>query len=176
MKQRIFCAIIVCVLSIILLSGCLSQQNVHVESSLPTPTRLEASTSPLQTPPSELSVQEIEPSPGKAVIYGRVEVTQSVLLGELFLAKAVPTSNPSVDLLELDEKKAPRASINRSTDEFVFIDIEPGKYGLIAWEPMNSFPVNDPETGSTLFVEVRANQIIDLGTLYIPGSVPLHLR
>jgi len=109
------------------------------------------------------------PTPGTDILRGRIEITSpTVLLGELFLAKAVSTSDPKVDLLELDEANSPRALLNRKTGDFIFLNVEPGKYGLIVWEPMNSAPVNDPSTGETLFIELPPNHIVDVGILYFP--------
>lgn len=110
----------------------------------------------------------ITPEPGKAILRGRVIVQPNFLLGELYLGKAVPTSDPRIELIELEEKASPRAIINRATGDFIFLNVNPGKYGLIAWEPMRSMPVNDPKTGSTLFITLHAGQIVDIGTLFIP--------
>jgi hypothetical protein len=92
----------------------------------------------------------------------------STVLGELYLAESVPTDKEGVALLELDERNSLRASINRGTGEFVFLDVTPGRYGLIAWEPQNSFPVEDPDTGETLFVELPADEVVDVGSLPVP--------
>jgi hypothetical protein len=146
---------------------------VSEESPLsePEPTVLE---SPIDSPtPTEyvpdLTAWDEDPAPGKAVIRGRIEKTgNEIVLGEIFLARAVPTSNPDVDLLELDEQTAPKAEIDRDILAFVFTDVEPGRYGLIVWEPMNSMPVDDPDTGETLFIDVESDEVVDLGTLYFP--------
>jgi len=125
--------------------------------------------SPIPTPEPGLPEWDAQPAPGTANLRGHIVVAdQTILLGELFLAKAVPTDKPEVSLLELDEKTAPRATINRATGEFVFVDIEPGKYGLIVWEPMSSAPVNDPKTGQTLYIELVADEATDIGTLNYP--------
>jgi hypothetical protein len=156
----------------LLAMGCSAKPTVTpetIDSPLPTPGKSVNANSPLPSPPPGLPDWDAEPASGKAVLRGRIEKTSpNILLGELFLAEAVPTSNPDIDLLQLDEERSPRASINRGTGEFIFRNIEPGKYGLIVWEPMNSTPVNDPATGHTFFIEIRADQVADVGTLYIP--------
>jgi hypothetical protein len=125
--------------------------------------------SPLVAPPSDPIDFEVKPAPGKAVFKGTIQLTTStVVLGELFLATAEPTSDPGIDVLGLDQESAPKASIDRSTGQFIYVDVEPGKYGLIVWEPLNSYPVADPETGKTLFVELLPDQVIDVGELSIP--------
>lgn len=176
-------------LAVLLLAGCggggetpeSTAPPPPTETSSPLPTPLPGGSSPIPTPPPgasspiqtpaapDLPDWDAEPAPGRAVLRGHIEVTQpTALLGELFLAAAVPTSDPEIDLLELDEDKSPKAEINRSTGEFIFRDVEPGKYGLIAWEPLNSRPLNDPATGATFMFELPADQITDVGTLYFP--------
>jgi hypothetical protein len=125
--------------------------------------------SPPASPSTELDMN-VKPSPGKAVLKGRIDRSQpsNVLLGEMFLGKAVPTSNPEVDLIELDEKTAPKALVRRDTGDFIFIDVEPGKYGLIVWQPTDSHLVDDPKTQQTLFVTLEPNQTQDVGTLRLP--------
>jgi len=138
-------------------------------SPLTTPSKASTSSnSPVQTPMAGLPNWDAKPASGKAILRGRVTVQSNFLLGELYLAKAVPTNNSNVDLIELDEKTAPRAAINRATGEFILMNVEPGKYGLVAWEPMNSIPINDPKTGHTLFVTLLADQVTDVGMLFVP--------
>ena len=112
---------------------------------------------------------DAQPAPGTANLRGRLVLAdQAILLGELFLAKAVPTDNPEVKLLELDEKTSPRATIDRATGDFLFLNVEPGEYGLIAWEPMSSAAVNDPKTGETFYVQLTPDEVTDTGTLSFP--------
>lgn len=109
------------------------------------------------------------PQVGKSIIKGKLRIeNSSILVGELYLANAVPTSNPEVFLLELDQEIAPKAVIDRETGRFIFLDIVEGIYGIIVWEPLNSFPIKDRYNGQTLFIDVRANKIIELGDIHIP--------
>jgi hypothetical protein len=137
------------------------------ESAAPTETVLE---SPIPTPAISAQDWEATPEAGKATLKGRIVITdQMYLLGELYLAAAVPTSNPEIYLLELDEQNSPRALLDRTTWNFLFQNVEPGKYGLIAWEPMQSAPLSDSETGETLYIDLAADQVLDIGTLFLPG-------
>lgn len=166
--------LLVVLLSTILLGvGCGNDQQAaptataSQETSTPGESVLE---SPIATPVVSPIEWDATPEAGKANLRGRILITEeTALLGELFLAAAVPTSEPDIFLLELDEKNSPRALIDRTTWEFIFLNIEPGKYGLIAWEPMQSAPLAEPETGNTLYVDLSADQVHDVGTLYFPN-------
>lgn len=121
------------------------------------------------SPATVLPLWNMTPENGKATLRGRIELRETnMLLGELYLAKAVPTSNSEIELLELDEAIAPRAVIDRDSLHFVFVNVVPGRYGLIAWEPMSSYAINDPDTGETLFIDIAPDQVIDMGVLYLP--------
>jgi hypothetical protein len=168
--QGLLLAIIL--LSTLVTAGCNGEgedaEGEATQSPLATPGGAAAS-SPVPTPGPGLADWDAQPAVGTANLRGRIEITEpTVLLGELFLARAMPTSNPDIDLLELSEKEAPRALIDRTTGEFLFVDVEPGKYGLIVWEPMRSAPINDPETKETLFIQLSADQVTDIGALYFP--------
>lgn len=124
--------------------------------------------SPIPTPVITQLDLDATPEPGKANLKGRIVITeQTSLLGELYLAAAVETSNPEIYLLELDEENSPRAMLDRTTWQFLFQNIEPGKYGLIAWEPLQSSPIDD-STGETLYIDLSADEVYDLGVLYFP--------
>ena len=128
-----------------------------------------AAESPLPTPGPGLPDWDARPASGMANLRGSLVLTdRTILLGELFLAKAMPTDNPEVYLLELDEKTAPRAMIDRATGQFLFTNVEPGTYGLIVWEPMSSASVNDPKTGQTLYIQLTSDEVTDVGTLTFP--------
>ncbi|MBN1260639.1 MAG: hypothetical protein JXB35_08160 [Anaerolineae bacterium] len=136
------------------------------QSPLTTPDTLD---SPLPIVEDALPNWDDEPAEGKSVIRGQIELTSGgVILGEILLANTIPTNNPDIEMLEIDQNNQIKAAFDRDTMRFIFPNIEPGKYGLVAWEPMSSQPLNDPETGETLFVEVKAGEVVDVGTLRFP--------
>ena len=125
--------------------------------------------SPIPTPVISTLELAATPEAGKANLRGRIVITENTaLLGELYLAAAVPTSDPDIYLLELDEDNSPRALLDRTTWDFIFLNVEPGKYGLIAWQPMQSSPIDDSETGETLFIDLSAGDVQDIGILFFP--------
>jgi hypothetical protein len=171
MKWRLSYHLWVFLLIGLLISGCSKKEEPTrvVDSPLPTPEAMASVSSPLPAPALGLPNWDAEPAAGKSILRGQIEFRESTtVLGELYLVKAVPTSDPNIDLLELDEERSPRAVIDRSTGKFIFVDVEPGKYSLLAWEPMSSVPLNDPSTDETLFFELVADQVLDIGTLPFP--------
>jgi hypothetical protein len=160
-------------LGVLALGACSTQSDLPAEASA-TPFREVAPTNtPNYGSGAEVSSQappwEALPLQGYANVRGTIELeSPTVLLGELFLASAMPTSQPGVDVLELDTGTAPRAVIDRDTGRFVFSDVQPGRYGVIAWEPMSSAALVEPSTGETLFLDIVADKIVDVGTLYYP--------
>ncbi len=54
---------------------------------------------------------------------------------------------------------------------FIFMDVPPGKYGLIAWSPASSVLANDPQDMvHTLIIDVEPNKVVNLNVL--PVDVP----
>jgi len=52
--------------------------------------------------------------------------------------------------------------------KFIFLDVEPGQYGLIIWTPMNLILVSEVSNPQleNIFI-VTAGEITDLGTIII---------
>lgn len=169
-KIRPYVIVISILLILTVLSNCTKDATpTSTTSPLVSPLTMD---SPIAVPQSVNLPPEwnMTPESGKAMVRGLINMPDppTALLGELFLAKTMPTNNPEIELLELDQDAAPRAIIARDSMAFVFVNVEPGRYGLIAWEPMNSMVLNDPKTGQTLYIDISAGQIVDLGALNFP--------
>lgn len=166
-------SLIVILLFALLCVGC-GQDDGQLVPATTAPEERPASTetafeSPIPTPVIGTADWEATPEAGKANLRGQIVITEETyFLGELYLAAAVPTSNADVFLLELDEENSPRALLDHTTWRFVFRNVEPGKYGLIAWEPMQSAPITDSETGETLYIDLSAGDVHDVGILFFP--------
>jgi hypothetical protein len=52
--------------------------------------------------------------------------------------------------------------------DFIFINIPPGEYGLFIWTPMSVFLVEDAKTGEPVFITVETDEIVDIGTIFVP--------
>lgn len=148
--------------------------------STPAPTRTPANTaspldsplsvpsighSPLPTPVPQSPVEIPTSFPGKGTVKGRLlwPADRGVSLGELFLARALPTSNPDILLPSLNAETAPKAILDRSSGAFTFVNVPPDIYALVIWDPFNSSLINDPETGETLFITVSPDQVNEIG-------------
>lgn len=106
--------------------------------------------------------------PGLGTVIGRaLHLTGQPYQGtELFLATVLPSENESDTVLYgLDVNSAPKA-YRQASGEFVFINVPPGTYVLVAWSPVASFVIT-LKTGEVVEVTVEANEIHNLGELFI---------
>lgn len=169
MRKRLYPGLIV--ISFLFLGlSCKSLVSTPFISPFPAPST-NALISPLpHSPPAITEVIVPTPRQEYGIVRGRIMVESNVnmVIGELFLAESVQTSDPNIRVPALDIDHAPKAYFQRQTGDFIFTDVPPGTYGLVVWEPFNSFLVDDPETGGTLFISVKANDILDLGELSLP--------
>jgi hypothetical protein len=68
----------------------------------------------------------------------------------------------------------PQSSPNASTDQdgyVAFLDIEPKTYAVVFWTPISSTVLTDTSTQKEIFVEIKAGESIDLGTISV-SNVP----
>ena len=70
-------------------------------------------------------------------------------------------------MVSLSPETDPKGTQDES-GAFVFIDIKPGLYALIVWDPFNSVVVQDEKKENYLTFEVKAGEITDLGTILYP--------
>jgi hypothetical protein len=160
--------VVICLLVVI--AGCTGPS--------PTPTLSPISVSPLATavPPPAASATAtpfIFPTsqPGLGTITGILlqRTTQATIpLGELYLGEVIETTEPGMPVVGLDKDAAPQALIDRDTGQFVFYDVQPGRYALEVWIPLSNYIlVDDPNTGGTQFVTITGDESVELGTVWI---------
>lgn len=98
-------------------------------------------------------------------------VTVKILLNDqpipetlFFLADVLKSAEGLEIATSLDRTTAPRAF---SDEEGIvrFINLPPGRYGLILYEGMNSYLLLNPNDGQAILVTVNSNREIDLGTM-----------
>lgn len=128
-----------------------------------------ATDDPLAAYPETLLVPQ--PKAGLGVITGRilelanneVYLAPTLILGELTYPNEAGAAPPLVGFSETSDPRG----IQARTGKFMFQDIEPGTYAVVIWTPASSTLVTDRQ-GNTSIVEVKADQIVDMGDVFIP--------
>ena len=103
--------------------------------------------------------------PGYAKVTGTIvspETGSHPIPGELFLGELV-SDNLDFPVYSLDVATAPRA-IKFPNGDFLFVNVPPGKYGLVFWTPVSSYLIID-STGASVVFTAQADEVIDLGEL-----------
>jgi hypothetical protein len=97
----------------------------------------------------------------------KVEHTDQPMAGaELYLALHIGVDEDT-PMYSLEPDSAPHAAVE-DNGRFVFKDVPPGRYAIVVWNPFNSFLALDPKTGLELVIDVRPDQVYDVGTLFEP--------
>jgi len=141
---------------------------------------LAAPDSPLDAPSSPLT----PPSPAPTPVISGVE---GGLAGQIVVVRPtgdVAVSGLVIGLAEviLGDDGLPKASgyeastaPKATTDDygrFVFDNLKPGAYTLILDAVVTQYQLDEAETGDTILVEVKADEIVELGELRYP-SLPI---
>jgi hypothetical protein len=163
----------------VVLAGCASATTTptqHLES--PVSPLVVQQESPVATPlpgpvPSEMPQTEDLPIPTQDPQMGSIEgsiIMQGYPPGTfpatLYLGD--PTgSRPAGAYVALDVKTAIRGHV-KSDGTFVFPNVPPGTYSLLAWTPAAAYVVSNPEDGNTWLIEISGNSPFDTGQIVIP--------
>ena len=141
---------------------------------------LAAPDSPLAAPPSPLAPPSPAPTP---VISGE----EGGLAGQIVVVRPtgdVAVSGLVIGLAEviLGDDGLPKASgyeasaaPKATTDDygrFVFNNLKPGLYTLVLDAVVTQYQLDEAETGDTILVEVKADEVVELGELRYP-SLPI---
>lgn len=165
------CLCIALILGVAFLAACGGQM------PKPTPSLVRLGESPTIMSPANESgpVPEIAvptPSLGLGIVHGRLIRTgqgpvanTAVYLAEVVQAESGETQNA---LLVTQPGKSPRAVTNED-GYFVFVDVEPGTYGLFVSESSDasSLYVRDEITLEARLFEIGADSVADMGEIVI---------
>jgi hypothetical protein len=88
----------------------------------------------------------------------------------LYLGDILQNNEGAESLVELDRENSPKARLN-AMGEFVFVDVPPGRYGLMLDLVRGAVLLNDPDDGSDMIVEIQGGQVMDLGEMAYPLPV-----
>lgn len=112
------------------------------------------------------------PTSDSAVVTGRLVYAgaeDKPFLASLYLGPALQADQPGVaPLISFSEQTDPLAVQAAGTGQFLFVNVPPGTYGMVLWNPASSRIVQENKTGETLLFTVEAGQLLDLGVVAIP--------
>jgi hypothetical protein len=164
-----FVTAFIAALLVVLLSACESEPAPVTEGATPAPPAV-----PEQQAPAELSTEQlvVPIPPGDAGVVHGILLSQAEQEPfdeglDLFLAEVLRSEDGQPAMAGLDRQRSPRATKD-TQGTFVFPDVEPGHYAVIAVSPINELMVPDPSNPDQgLQVVVEPGQSYDLGTIVL---------
>ncbi len=111
----------------------------------------------------------VTPDPNQGVVRGVLMVrkggtAQPVASQTLYLAEILKDDAGVERAASVDRQTSPRTMTN-AEGHFVFVNVPPGRYGLVLDTVVDSYLLNDPASGGSLLVETTAGQEVALGEL-----------
>lgn len=85
----------------------------------------------------------------------------------IYLGRILQNNLGDESIVELDKATAPKARLN-AFGEFVFVDVPPGRYGLMLELLRGAVLLNDPDSGGNMIVEIKGGDVVDLGEMAYP--------
>jgi hypothetical protein len=145
------------------------------KSAVPSPLASPLSSSLVPIPTALLQLKTIgAPASGRIHVSGTLVRSPKnsnpniLLAGDLYLGKLLQPSNPrfppSVSVLPGTD---PRAIVDQSNGEFVFLNVPPGRYGLLITDPGGNRAL-ESTPGNPIVVEVTLERSIALGRIPLP--------
>lgn len=103
--------------------------------------------------------------PSKGMVKGALQLNGEPAKGALlFLADVVKDSSGKDGLVSIDYN-TPNRAMTKENGDFTFYNVPSERYVLVIVVIPNSFLLMTPGTQDPIFVDVRASQEVDLGTL-----------
>jgi hypothetical protein len=157
---------------------------VSCNSGVPTNIATHPLGSPLISPVSTLAstivptISDADPreliptqSPTAAQIEGTISMEGSapgVFHASLLLGD--PTgSSPVGAFVALDVENAPRGYVGPD-GTFVFPNVSPGTYVIVAWTPLSAYTVPDQTSGNPRIIEIKGNEHLNVGHINVPTA------
>jgi len=153
---------------------CLVANMVACGAPVPKPTV--SPLSPMPTPAavpinSSSPVPVATSMPGLGTVTGRLvaQETKSPLMNKtVYLARITDASDTKFSVAALD--KSSPAFVTNGDGSFAFLDVPPGRYGLIMEGLIETVLLADLKTGKDIAVAIDADKTLDLGTIEVlPG-------
>lgn len=87
-----------------------------------------------------------------------------VVNATLYLAEVLKDDQGRESVASFDRVNSPR-TFTDAQGRFRFVNVPPGRYGLVLDKILDSYLLNDPETGGQFLITVEVGQEADLGEL-----------
>jgi hypothetical protein len=84
----------------------------------------------------------------------------------LYLAPLIYSADGESAMARLDKGNDP-ASVTDDEGRFAFANVEPGTYAVVYSVVTSEFLIQDPDSGEDLLISVIADQLTDLGKVYV---------
>jgi len=135
------------------------------QSPLPKPTTVSSPTPVLVTP---ISAPDVGLGTVTGVLVETEEGQPSDPKGSalLFLAPLIYSTDGAYEMANLNKGRDP-ASVTDEAGRFVFPNVEPKTYALVYSVVTHEFLLKAPGSDEDLLIDVVADQITDLGTVYV---------
>jgi hypothetical protein len=88
----------------------------------------------------------------------------------LYLAPLIYSTNGTAAMARLNKESDPMATTDEA-GRFVFLNVEPKTYALVYSSGASEFLLKDPDSNKDLLITVVADQIINVGEVYIETSL-----
>jgi len=112
------------------------------------------------------------PEPGKdtGIVIGQMVSgpDNQPFLGALYLARTIKADKEGLPPIVAFSDSTDPLAVQDQTGRFLFIDISPGVYALMIWNPVTSTVIQDEKTKEYRLIEVKAGEMTDLGTITLP--------
>jgi hypothetical protein len=136
----------------------------QVVAAYPVPPTDVAKANPL---PKKIEIPNPKDDNGVVIGYMMVQGENKPYAGILYLGGMVYADNPDAPpMVGFSVETSPKADMDQ-VGRFVFKDVKPGDYGLVLWNPVSFFLLNEPNTEKSIKVVVKKGEVIDLGTVYV---------
>ena len=111
-----------------------------------------------------------EPGKGTGIVIGKMVSgpDKQPFLGALYLARTIKADKEGLPPIVAFSDSSDPLAVQDQSGRFLFIDIPPGVYALMIWNPVTSTVIQDEKTKEYRLIEVKAGEMTDLGPITFP--------
>ncbi len=117
-----------------------------------------------QQAPTTTPLPTVTPAPDTGVVVGVILYNgEPVARYTLYLAEVIKDEQGQDSVAALKRISSPRTATN-DQGQFVFLNVPPGKYGLVLDLVQSAYLLHDPKSNEQIILTVTANEEVDIGT------------